>query len=98
MNWLKNCFAEAYAEADRREKFVNKIVLNLIKLEEDIEIMEKAIRNPPREASEQEMDNVNLRLKSSYQTRRRAIAKVEEMGFNVDKKRESLKEKSKKID
>ena len=49
---------EKIEKVERREKVADNILIHMMPLEKDIEVLEKAMKNPPKGASKEEMSNV----------------------------------------
>ena len=79
-SWLGRIWpswGEAEREVQRRREITDNMVSNLKELQESIDILQRAIKNPPEGATNEEMIFVKQRLQSALQTEHRAIRCLE---------------------
>ena len=65
----------------------------MIPLEKDIEVLQKALKNPPKGASKEEMSIVKQRLESSLKSKERAIHVLLSLGVDIELRRNQILKK-----
>ena len=93
-----NSLNQALEEVKRREDLADNILVNLIKLEKSIDILQTAIKLLPKGVSSEEMIIVKQRLDSALQSKGRATITLEDLGVNIELRRKKVLEHMKKND
>ncbi len=82
-SWLGRlwpAWGEAEIEIQRRREITDNMILDLKKLQQSIGILQRAIKNPPRGVTDEEMIFVKHRLQSALQTEQKVILCLENVG------------------